>query len=163
MFALTVPIATVDIPETEIAENEVVTNGALAIAVIDDERDALDAISLLLKTLGHRVYAGRSATEACRAHAEASLGEALPIDIVITDYRLEAGANGLEAIDQMRRYADRCLPAIILTGDTSPARLKQVSESGHSLLHKPVDAEQVQKAIFELLAVQSRDGPSNCK
>ena len=57
----------------------------------------------------------------------------------------------------MRIHAGGRLPAIILTGDTSPARLKQVTESGHLLLHKPVDAEQVQQAIDELRTVCQAD------
>jgi len=157
MFALMVPIAAPDSRKFGVAGRESASDGALGVAVIDDERDALDAISLLLNTLGHRVYAGRSAAEARRARDEASRDGAARIDIIITDYRLEAGTTGLEAIEEMRIHAGGRLPAIILTGDTSPARLKQVTESGHLLLHKPVDAEQVQQAIDELRTVCQAD------
>lgn len=158
MFALTVPMATSAVAEARTESSKIVTEGTLAIAVIDDERDVLDAITLLLETLGYRVYAGRSAAEACHAHTEASLDGTVPIDLVITDYRLEAGTTGLEAIEEVRTHAGRSLPAIILTGDTSPARLRQVTESGHLLLHKPVDAEQMQQAITELCSPRPADG-----
>ncbi|MGV1836012.1 hybrid sensor histidine kinase/response regulator [Rhizobium rhizogenes] len=163
LFALTVPVAASVTSEARTDNSRIITESALAIAVIDDERDALDAISLLLETLGYRVYAGRSAAEACLAHAEASPDGTAPIDLVITDYRLEAGTTGIEAIEEVRTHAGRRLPAIILTGDTSPARLRQVTESGHLLLHKPVDAEQMQQAITELCSLQpldSREGSS---
>ncbi|MGV1765081.1 hybrid sensor histidine kinase/response regulator [Rhizobium rhizogenes] len=157
LFALTVPVAASVTSEARTDNSRIITESALAIAVIDDERDALDAISLLLETLGYRVYAGRSAAEACLAHAEASPDGTAPIDLVITDYRLEAGTTGIEAIEEVRTHAGRRLPAIILTGDTSPARLRQVTESGHLLLHKPVDAEQMQQAITELCSLQPLD------
>ncbi|MGV2184798.1 hybrid sensor histidine kinase/response regulator [Rhizobium rhizogenes] len=163
LFALTVPVAASVTSEARTDNSRIITESALAIAVIDDERDALDAISLLLETLGYRVYAGRSAAEACLAHAEASPDGTAPIDLVITDYRLEAGTTGIEAIEEVRTHAGRRLPAIILTGDTSPARLRQVTESGHLLLHKPVDAEQMQQAITELCSprpLDSREGSS---
>lgn len=157
VFALTVPVAASVTSEARTDNSRIITESALAIAVIDDERDALDAISLLLETLGYRVYAGRSAAEACLAHAEASPDGTAPIDLVITDYRLEAGTTGIEAIEEVRTHAGRRLPAIILTGDTSPARLRQVTESGHLLLHKPVDAEQMLQAITELCSLQPLD------
>ncbi|NTF90875.1 hybrid sensor histidine kinase/response regulator [Agrobacterium rhizogenes] len=157
LFALTVPVAASVTSEARTDNSRIITESALAIAVIDDERDALDAISLLLETLGYRVYAGRSAAEACLAHAEASPDGTAPIDLVITDYRLEAGTTGIEAIEEVRTHAGRRLPAIILTGDTSPARLRQVTESGHLLLHKPVDAEQMLQAITELCSLQPLD------
>lgn len=157
LFAFTVPIAASAAPEARIDSSRTAIEGMLAIAVIDDERDALDAIGLLLETLGYRVYAGRSAAEACLSHAEASPDGTAPIDLVITDYRLEAGTTGLEAIEEVRTHAGRRLPAIILTGDTSPARLRQVTESGHLLLHKPVDPEQMRQAITELCAPRLAD------
>ncbi|MGZ9719981.1 hypothetical protein [Rhizobium miluonense] len=35
------------------------------------------------------------------------------------------------------------VPAVILTGDTSLERLREVAASGHLLLRKPDDAERV--------------------
>ncbi|WP_244512927.1 hybrid sensor histidine kinase/response regulator [Ensifer sp. LC163] len=122
------------------------------ILVIDDERDALDALSLLLKTLGYSVYPGRSAAEACRNHTKAARRGPTPIDLVISDYRLAGGRTGLEAIGEVVTYLGRPVPVIVLSGDTSPARLREVGTSGHHLLHKPVDAEHLQEAIDALLS-----------
>jgi len=155
MFSITVPIAvSADVQAVGDVE-KVEADGAVGIAVIDDERDGLDAISLLLATLGYRVYPGRSADEACRAHAEVAQNGQAPIDLVITDYRLEAGSTGVEAIKQIRSHLGYPVPAIILTGDTSPERLKDVAASGYLLLHKPVDAEQVRQAIIQLCSAEA--------
>ncbi|MFK0274590.1 ATP-binding protein [Ensifer sp. NPDC090286] len=127
------------------------------IVVIDDESDALDATALLLRTLGYAVYAGRSAA-AARTELEkaARLGEA-PVDLVITDYRLEAGKTGIDAIREIRAYLGWEVPALILSGDTSPARLKEVTASGHRLLHKPLDAVRLEEEIEALLAERPDD------
>lgn len=149
MFSITVPIAVSANAHIAIDVDRGDEDGSIGIAVIDDERDGLEAISLLLRTLGYRVYPGRSAAEACFAHAVGGSDHA-PIDLIITDYRLEAGTTGLDAIKQMRLHLGRSVPAVILTGDTSPERLKDVAASGHLLLHKPVDVEQVRQAIIQL-------------
>lgn len=150
MFSITMPIALSRDVQPVVELEKIETDGAVGIAVIDDESDGLDAISLLLRTLGYRVYPGRSAAEACRAYAAVARNGEAPIDLIITDYRLEAGTTGIEAIRQVRSHLGYPAPAIILTGDTSPERLKDVAASGHLLLHKPVDAEQVRQAISQL-------------
>lgn len=128
------------------------------IVVIDDERDALDATALLLRTLGYAVYAGRSAAAARTEFEKAArLGEAPVVDLVITDYRLEAGKTGIEAIREIRAYLGWEVPALILSGDTSPARLKEVTASGHRLLHKPLDAVRLEDEIEMLLAERPDD------
>ncbi|MBZ7925370.1 response regulator [Ensifer adhaerens] len=122
------------------------------IIVVDDERDALDATALLLTTLGYRVYAGRSAAAACREHAKAASQNEAPVDLVLTDYRLEDGQTGIGAIRDVSRYFGRDVPALILSGDTSPARLKEVTESGYRLLHKPLDAARLEEEIEAMVA-----------
>ncbi|MFS8046027.1 response regulator [Rhizobium sp. BR 314] len=153
MFSILVPIAVSADAHIAADIDRGEGDGSIGIAVIDDERDGLEAISLLLRTLGYRVYPGRSAAEACFAHAVEGNDKA-PIDLVITDYRLEAGTTGLDAIKQMRAHLGHSVSAVILTGDTSPERLKEVAASGHLLLHKPVDAEQVRQAILQLCSPQ---------
>jgi CheY-like chemotaxis protein len=79
-------------------------------------------------------------------------------ELVIADYRLENGDTGGEAIARVELHlrAATKLPAIILTGDTAPERLQQAKALGHGLLHKPVQAPALQKAIDEALARNAR-------
>ncbi|UDL89391.1 response regulator [Mesorhizobium sp. PAMC28654] len=122
-------------------------NIAAGIMVVEDETDVLDAMVLLLGLEGHRVHAGRSAAEVLRVHAEAlAVGEA-PVDLIIADYRLGEGATGLEAVRALRAHLGRAVPSIIVTGDTSPSRLKEVSASGSRILHKPIAGEELREAI----------------
>ncbi len=120
--------------------------------LVEDEKDVLDAMVGLLTLEGHRVYAGRSVVDVLRTHAEAlKIGDA-PVDLVVADYRLEHGANGLEAIEGLCSHIGRRVPAIIVTGDTSPSRLKEVSASSVRILHKPVTGEELSEAIRAALS-----------
>jgi AmiR/NasT family two-component response regulator len=44
------------------------------------------------------------------------------------------------------------VPAIIVTGDTSPDRIREAQASGYPLLHKPLDADQLLAAIQMAIA-----------
>lgn len=138
-FSLLLPPAAAVAPVLEQSKAEAGT--ALAIAVIDDEADALDGLVQLLGTWGHRVWAGSSPGQLI-----AALDGAAP-DLLITDYRLGGGMTAMEALTMLRGHLERDLPAIIVTGDTAPDRLREASESGHILLHKPVDPEALKEAI----------------
>ena len=52
---------------------------------------------------------------------------------------------GLNAIDALCAHIGRSGLAIIVTGDTSPSRIKEAS--GHRLLHMPITGEQFYEAI----------------
>lgn len=147
-FSVTLPLISPPLAVPKVERPALQTS--LGIMIIDDERPVLDALSQLLTVWGHRVYAGRSAAEAQRSYAEAGNGEEAPLDLIIVDYRLEGGTTGTEAVRDITARLGHRPPVIILTGDTSPARLKEASASGYSLLHKPVEDELLQKAILAI-------------
>jgi CheY-like chemotaxis protein len=70
-------------------------------------------------------------------------------DLLIVDYRLQGQTTGTEAAGEIFALLKRALPVIILTGDTSPERLREASASGYLLLHKPIDPERLVAAIRE--------------
>jgi CheY-like chemotaxis protein len=74
--------------------------------------------------------------------------------LILADYRLQGGATGAQAITRIRTLCRQSLPAIILTGDTAPERLRQAKASGHGLLHKPVQPVVLHQMIDDIL-VQS--------
>ncbi|WP_234681284.1 hybrid sensor histidine kinase/response regulator [Bradyrhizobium monzae] len=120
---------------------------AVGIMVVEDEKDILDVMVHLLTLQGHRVYAGRSAAEVLQRHAEAMMAGDAPVDLIVADYRLGDGVTGLDAIEALRADIGRRVPAVIVTGDTSPSRIKEATASGHRILHKPVTGEELHEAI----------------
>jgi CheY-like chemotaxis protein len=72
--------------------------------------------------------------------------------LLISDYRLREQKSGTDAIRAIRQALGRDIPALLLTGDTAPARLREASDSGLPLLHKPVSPQQLYACLAELLA-----------
>lgn len=116
--------------------------------VIEDEPTVRESMRLLLESWNYRVLAAADCAEAV-----VCIGEARP-DLILADYRLGGGATGTDAIDRVRAGMGKALPAIILTGDTAPERLRQAKASGHRLLHKPVQPAILRKLIDEALCPQ---------
>ena len=96
----------------------------------------------------------------CKTLAASSGEEALELassvdwrfDAIVTDYRLGAGINGLEAAKQIARRSGRDFPTLILTGDTAKERIAEIAASGFELLHKPVNADELRRKLAQLLA-----------
>jgi len=71
--------------------------------------------------------------------------------LIIADYRLREDKTGDEAIALIRDELNRDIPALIITGDTSPERVREAAQSGTRLLHKPVTPNVLVAAVRELL------------
>ncbi|PWK69731.1 ATP-binding protein [Aminobacter sp. AP02] len=146
MFSVAVPIVrTAKVPECNVEALPEV--GSAGIMVVEDEGDILEAMAILLELDGHRVYAGRSVAEVERTYSHADASAKVAVDLIISDYRLADGATGVEAIEALCAYLGRAVPAIIVTGDTSPSRLQEVSASGSLILHKPITDKELREAI----------------
>ncbi|MFV3372183.1 ATP-binding protein [Pseudomonas sp. NY15435] len=146
VFSLRLPLAEAPLqvaPPPEPGER----GPGLGIMVVEDQYDVLHALCNLLEVWGHRVYPGTSALLACQRHIEASHRGHAPVDLILTDYRLGEGQTGADAIRRIRGYLSRRVPALIVTGDTSPERIREAAASGSQLLHKPLDTDQLRAAI----------------
>ena len=117
-----------------------------AVLVIEDDAAVRDALQLLLTLDGYPTQVADSAAvaEALFAHHGAE------IDLVISDYQLGNGRNGLELLEKLRGMAGRDLPAVILSGDTSPGLARIQTVSRVVLLRKPVNARQLIVRLEEL-------------
>ncbi|MBI3345768.1 MAG: response regulator [Burkholderiales bacterium] len=73
--------------------------------------------------------------------------------LLLCDYRLQGGANGLDTIAQLRDAFNDDLAAVLITGDTAPDRLKEATASGLPLLHKPVTPALLRQAIDRALSM----------
>jgi FixJ family two-component response regulator len=43
------------------------------------------------------------------------------------------------AIELVQQFVGSSMPAVIITGDTDPTRIREAANSGYTLLHKPVE------------------------
>ncbi|WP_148219699.1 hybrid sensor histidine kinase/response regulator [Azospirillum sp. B510] len=128
--------------------------------VIDDDPLVREGLTLLIEDFGWRATAADSAGHALRLLRDQ--GQAP--DLVIADYRLEAGATGLEALRAVETaLADRGLPApacVVLTGDTAPERIADAEASGYRILHKPIAAKEVAQLLSDALLERTGQAPT---
>lgn len=121
--------------------------GAL-IVVLDDDHSVREAMQMLLRDWGCQVIAEATVEEAAVRIREAGRFPTL----MIADYRLRAGLNGIDAIDRIRALTKQSMPAVLITGDTGADRLREVRESGITVLHKPVVVTQLSDTLSRLIA-----------
>ena len=112
--------------------------------VIDDESDVRAAMRTLLGSLGCRVSLAAHTDEAVRL----ACGD--PPDIVLADLRLRGEESGIKAIRKLRQQQPG-LPAVLISGDTAPDRLKEAGAEGLILLHKPVSVDTLLNAVQRAL------------
>jgi signal transduction histidine kinase/FixJ family two-component response regulator len=124
----------------------------LLVLVVDDDALVLEGMGGLLQSWGCRVAPFPSAGSAL---AEASSwSDRLP-DLIIADYTLPDGKSGLELIAALQDAFGAEIPAFLVSGDTSPDRLRLVRDCGFHLLHKPVSPMALRAMLARYL---KRDG-----
>lgn len=123
-------------------------NGALAgtrIVIVDDDAIVRDAMVALLTGWGCVCWAFERPDDAIGA----LLREPAP-DVLVCDYRLREGQTGAEAIALLRRHWQQPIPALLITGDTAPARLREALDSEIPLIHKPVRPDILRRSLLAL-------------
>jgi len=69
-------------------------------------------------------------------------------DFIISDYRLRAERTGTQAIAAVRQACNALIPALLLSGDTSPERWQEALQSGITILHKPLPSAELWRRIL---------------
>jgi len=113
---------------------------ALHVLVVDDEAGIRLGMKTLLEGMGCRAtLAGgtQQAVDAARAEKP---------DMVLSDLRLRGEDNGIKTVRAIRDLYPS-MPAILISGDIAPDRLREAEEAGIPLLHKPVPVEVLKHAI----------------
>ena len=146
MFRLTLPLATgVCVDNAVVLTPHKDQLRDVRVLVVDDDEAVRIGTLHLLRDWG------------CVAEAAQSIEEALVLagqhapDVVISDYRLRDQRTGLEAIAALRTVLGQGLPALLITGDTAPDRLREALSSNIPLLHKPVSPDQLHLGLVNVL------------
>lgn len=110
-----------------------------SVLVIDDEEPIREGLRLLLEEWGYCAAVASTAAEA--QHTVQAL-EAPP-DLILSDLHLGDGPDGIAAIDAVRRLCGHEVPAILVTGDTSHDEMRRLTDTGHTVLFKPLQARKL--------------------
>lgn len=141
MFAVELPPGQVILP----AESPVspTRTKVFRIGLVDDHQMMLDALAVSLESAGHQVVAATSGKVLLDR-----LGGQKP-DLVISDYRLADNENGFQVIAAAKKKYGSDLPAILITGDTSPELVRAMADRGIPVLYKPLQIDMLQTLISE--------------
>lgn len=106
----------------------------MLVAVIDDDAEVRDAMRSLLQSWHCDVLDGTDADEVIRA---ARARHEVP-RAVVADLRLLGGRDGVTEVARLRQAFGADLPALLVSGDSAPDRVRVMQDSGLPWLAKPV-------------------------
>ena len=146
MFRILVPAGDRAALEAPPLEADTVPPRAIAtvtVLLIDDERAIREATRELLRPLQVDVLVAATIDEAVAL----ARGATAPIDLILSDWRLRGQQNGIEAVRAVRAVCGESTPAVLITGDTSPALLQMAHASGLVILHKPLQPRELVRLV----------------
>ena len=117
------------------------------ILAIDDEAVVRTAMAELLGSWGHRVIPAAGAEAALAALKGGPHAGIIVPDLIVCDFRLGHGETGLHAIARLQAASGVRIPAILLTGETAPEKLREAQGGGYPLLHKPLAPGRLRAAV----------------
>lgn len=119
-----------------------------AILVVEDDPEVRDLLGMLLRDAGHKVALEAGGPSALQLAAR---GDFRP-DVLLVDFNLPGGMNGLDLLTALRRALHRPVPGLLLTADISTDTLRAVALRNEVQLHKPVNPAALLSAIRRLLS-----------
>jgi two-component system, chemotaxis family, CheB/CheR fusion protein len=118
------------------------------ILIIEDDPEVRDLLDHLLKDEGYRTAAVRDGDTALNLVIK---GTVRP-DLILTDFNLPDGMDGLEVAAKLRVKLHRKTPVIILTGDISTGTSREIALQNFVKLDKPVKLKELTQVIQRIIA-----------
>ncbi len=145
MFAVEVPLAAPRVEPEPHAAAATEHAPRACVLVVDNDAAVLRAMQALLEGWHCEVLATHAGDA---AQARAALRRP---DLLLLDYHLDGGHDGLELCAQLREQIGD-VPTIVITADHSDAVREAVLAAGCQLLHKPVKPLALKSLMNRLLA-----------
>jgi len=121
------------------------------VVLVDDEAAILHGMAELFDCWAIDLVTARNADDALEWLA--AIGRTP--DVIIADYRLASGLDGVEVVSRLRRHFRRAIPAVVISGDTTPHTLESLGQAGLPVLHKPLRPARL-RALLGHLVQQNR-------
>ena len=118
------------------------------LVVIDDEKNAADALGALLRDDGYETQVAYDAEAALR------LLEAQEPDLVLTDLRMP-GMDGLELLGRIRQMHPSTMVILMTAYGTVKNAVKAMKLGAEDYLSKPVDVEELELVVSRALEKKS--------
>lgn len=117
-----------------------------SVLCIDDEPEILDGLRLLLERWGMIVH-----TAASRDQALHRLDAAPHPEVIIADYRLGDGHDGVSVSLEYNRATGRDIPVLVITADRDQQLGERIEALGFHRLLKPVKPAALRSVLLHLL------------
>jgi two-component system CheB/CheR fusion protein len=127
------------------------------ILIVEDDLDMCEILSDLLNSAGHCVVTAVDGVSAMQCISK----KAIKPDLILADYNLPNGMNGIQVSAKLREKLKEEIPIIILTGDISTETLRDIARQDCVQLNKPVRFEELERTIESLLAESFSTTPSS--
>ena len=127
----------------------------MQVAVIDDEEIVVDGMRALYSAWGAEVVAGTTGDALLTAMGEACRCP----DLIVADYRLAGGELGTQVVSRLRHELGTLIPALLISGDSSPDALRAMRESHCEVMLKPVLPGELQALSVRLLTPEKKGAP----
>lgn len=118
--------------------------------VLDNDAAICAGMRTLLEQWGCEVVTALSEQDLARQVAT----DSAEADLLIADYHLDNGRNGVDAVAAINAQRRTPLAALMITANYSNELKQQVRELGHTLMHKPVRPMRLKAAISHLLGTE---------
>ncbi len=126
----------------------------LTVLCLDNDASILDGMRALLSRWGVDC---RTALDVVQARTELRHG---PVDLILADYHLADGVDGLQALQQLRDALGELPPVAMITADGSSELKQRARASGYPVLHKPVRPAALRALLTALARRQGEDRPA---
>ncbi len=117
------------------------------ILVIEDDPDVSELLAMFLANEGHSVT---TAPDGVTALEQVRHGAVQP-ELILADYNLPNGMNGLQVTTRIREMVQRQVPVVILTGEISTRTLREIAMGSCVYLSKPMKVDELNEVIQRLL------------
>ncbi|MGA3403633.1 MAG: chemotaxis protein CheB, partial [Acetobacteraceae bacterium] len=117
------------------------------VLAVEDDPEVRDLLEMFLKGEGYRAI---TAPDGVAALELVTRGTIRP-DLILADYNLPKGMDGLQLAARLRETLHCQTPVIILTGDISTGTLRHIALQDCVQLNKPMKLKELTQAIQRLL------------
>ena len=157
MFAIEVPLpprGATPILRPRISPTDAIEHKRGIVMIVEDDPHIRGLVGMFLTEQGHAVEPASDGVAALQL-----LERGVRPDLVISDYNLPGGSNGLQVIAKIRETLGHEVAAVVLTGDISTATLRDIGTARCQKLNKPVRLDDLNKVIQQLLATSDIQPP----
>jgi two-component system response regulator HydG len=129
----------------------------MVILVVDDERDHADGIVEALEKICSKaiaVYSGEDAAEILRSEK---------VDIVVTDLKLGGDIDGLQILEEAKKYNPQTEVILITAYATIDTCKEAIRQGAYDYLVKPIDIDQLRILVAQASRKISRLVPQRAK